>query len=612
VNHANDPHLATVLSFVATPFANGLSFAFGGGSSSASPGVPGGFNPFGFDVGGFPLFNIFSDVGSQLAQNLGQNLMPNLLQDIGRGFLEGAINAGFQYLGSAYPWLNYILDENLAAGLTEAISRDGLFTVGSRIIDRTLDTISDLAGAIVGSIPQLGDYLQSQGPLGIVNYFLDSLFGRSTLEGLLAQGETQGSGEGLIEALPCDTPECKKYPQYRLVAPQPQPLPQPLPTPMSELSFEMWDAMSQLIPMVVGLFEGVANASEISINPVTIGSSLVNPAFIFGNGFNNLVVPEGTSDSLVPSFIQDLEGHNIIQSSKKFIVTMYEKTNLFGNLFQWFSNFVAPHDEPDNVIEFLAKMAADPVYFSDVMLNRVSFDDLPAPYQQAVMAAQDFYNAWFGGLSVTLPQKVYDQLIDLEKTESGVIHSGIAFSHSGFFEPLVKALQMPKPDGSKFDVHTLINYEGPYWFSHSDIIDNPSLERIINVWGTGLDFAPPEWSIADADFKGPGGADGIDNVNIKIIGAMHNDFSYSEKYWETVQYGGKTAEQAAELKRIDQERNRKVSLFMRDLYEAALKDQTRPGQLGIFFESLKIKGAAKWENAIWKIYPEKLRDEVAL
>ncbi len=543
-----DPHLATVLSFVMTPFANGLSFAFGGGSPGISPAIQDGLDPLGFDLGANSFFGTpFSVFGSQLAQNLGQNLIPNLLQDIGQGFLEGAINAGFQYLGDSNPWLNYILDENLAAGLTQAISRDGIFTVASRIINGTLGAVSDLAGAIVQAIPDFGSLIQSEGPLGIVNLFLDSLFGRSTLEALISQDQIQSGDIG--------TPSGGSA-EYGFDIPldPSQPIPQPMPTPPIGFSSDLWNALIQLGPMIINLFgEGIANAGEIGFSPVTGAPTAITRSFIFGNGFNNEIVPESTPDNLVPPFMTKLREEGIIKTAGEFLVSMYETTNLFGNAVDWATDFLLNLEDQS---------------LWDSILQGQSSVFLPEPLR-----------SWANeGIRNHLIQEVKAKLLQLEQDKGQRTYQGIAFSHSGFFAPLMGVLEQTRPDGSYFDVHTVINYEGPFGGSRSEFIDNPNLKTIINVWGTGTlvegDYGPPKWMFENADFQGPSP---ITNVNIEIQGAWHNDFSYNPN-----DYADRTDwnEDKAKRERI----NQRTSLFMRRLYEKALDDQAVPGKLDSFLK----------------------------
>ena len=322
-------------------------------------------------------------------------------------------------------------------------------------------------------------------------------------------------------------------------------------------------------------------------------------AFIFGNGFNNQVVPVGTPDTLMPPFINNLIGDGVVNTLRTFLVTMYGPTNFVGNLLQWFSNYVIPTANLDPEVNRFATMLNDPAFFLNLMLNHVSSTDIPAALKASILDIQNSYNAYFGGLNKSLANDVFNQLINLERA-NGPISDGIAFAHSGFFEPLLKAIQTQKSDGTLFDINTIINYEGPYWLSHSDTINNPNLKRIINVWGSvGLPGgAPPTWSVANANFQGPGG---IDNVNIEIIGAMHNDFSYNPS-----DYADHTDWNDAKANR--QRINRRVNLFMRDLYQAALTDQTNPGDLNGFFDRLVKRNAAKKVNGVWQIDPDNLRD----
>ena len=108
------------------------------------------------------------------------------------------------------------------------------------------------------------------------------------------------------------------------------------------------------------------------------------------------------------------------------------------------------------------------------------------------------------------------------------------------------------------------------------------------------------WSFDNASFKGPNGQP-LNNINIEIKDARHNDFSYTPNdYADHTNWNAQKARQ--------QIVNRRTNLFMRDLYQAALADQTEPERLKGFFTSLERTGAAKYENGIWKIDPNYLRD----
>jgi len=208
-------------------------------------------------------------------------------------------------------------------------------------------------------------------------------------------------------------------------------------------------------------------------------------------------------------------------------------------------------------------------------------------------------------------------------------------THSGFFAPLLGALEKTRDDGSYFDVQTVINYEGPN-VNWNDHIDNPNLKRIINVWGTApneiietranqipgcntngsvscidpskkpvviSDFGPPsnptnllsEWSKAGFTGSAPGG---IENVNILILNARHNDFSYDATAWND-------PGNQFEPEMIAQEINRKTNKFMRLLYQFSLTDQTRPGDLRFFLENttgISFDSA----NQVWVVDPSQL------
>ena len=172
------------------------------------------------------------------------------------------------------------------------------------------------------------------------------------------------------------------------------------------------------------------------------------------------------------------------------------------------------------------------------------------------------------GIQVKLVQKVIDELDALQKTQ-GTISDGVAFAHSGFFAPFLVAMQQ-----KNYDVSTIINYEGPF-VDWDTTIQNAHLKRVINVWGTaGLfegDFGPP--FLDSAHFQG------IDNVNIEIKGAFHNDFSYNSN-----DYADRTGWGEKEIKR--ERINKVTNRFMRLLYKAAADEQATPGQLEGFLRTV--------------------------
>ena len=85
---------------------------------------------------------------------------------------------------------------------------------------------------------------------------------------------------------------------------------------------------------------------------------------------------------------------------------------------------------------------------------------------------------------------------------------------------------------------------------------------------------------------------GIENINIEIKGARHNDFVYDPTIWNTNPFPAE-----ARVKEI----NRQTNLFMRNLYKAVVDDQATPGALRGFLDSLVANGTARLENGVWKI-----------
>ncbi len=117
------------------------------------------------------------------------------------------------------------------------------------------------------------------------------------------------------------------------------------------------------------------------------------------------------------------------------------------------------------------------------------------------------------------------------------------------------------------------------------------------MWGTRFDAAPPIWSFDNANFNG---ANLAQNINIKILGAKHNDFSYSatDLRW--------TPNPDAN-KRIEREINFKTSAFMQNLYQVAKEEDFTNGSINEFLQSLVPIGAAENKNGVWEINPTKLR-----
>jgi hypothetical protein len=183
------------------------------------------------------------------------------------------------------------------------------------------------------------------------------------------------------------------------------------------------------------------------------------------------------------------------------------------------------------------------------------------------------------GLGNDLVQETIDELEALQLIK-GNIADGIAFAHSGFTAPLLAAIEK-----MRYDVQTVIIYEGPH-ANYKTFFSNPNLERIIHVRGTGIITEGDAW----VPFLGKAEFGGVENLNIEIEGAFHSDFSYNEAEWDAkiAAATGSTptaVEAQKNVLREQKERNRKVNIFMRKLYQAALTDQTRRGDLRFFLEN---------------------------
>lgn len=280
-------------------------------------------------------------------------------------------------------------------------------------------------------------------------------------------------------------------------------------------------------------------------------------SFIFGNGFENATLPEESADRLIPPFMNHLQSDGTISLLQALYIKVFETTELFGNAADWTSDIML--------------RLQDREFFKKILQGEFSIF-LPEPLRSWVNE----------GVQNDLISEIRTALNDYEQS-GGKIEEAICFSHSGFFAPFLNAIQKAKPDGSYYDIHTLINYEGPY-LEWNENIQNPNLKRVINVWGTGTllegDFGPPFLGVADFS--------GVENINIEIKGAFHNDFSYDE----TNQIN-------------DPERdliNKKTNEFMRRLYQVALEENQTPGQIELFLRntpgiSLSI------ERGVWEVDP---------
>jgi hypothetical protein len=236
-------------------------------------------------------------------------------------------------------------------------------------------------------------------------------------------------------------------------------------------------------------------------------------------------------------------------------VPLYEVTDLFGNASDWASDFLLRLDERE--------------ILKGLLEGLVSVSQLPSSLKYMIQYGIENY----------LVEEAYQKLIAQELEKGFEITDGIMFTHSGAFMPMMGAIERLKPSGAKFDVHTLINYEGVY-VDENMKIDNPSLKRIINVWGTATflgngDFGPPTLAMTNFQGANPGQ---IENINIRIIDAFHNDFSY-----DSDDYSGATTPSEQNRQHV----NEMTNIFMRKLYARAAEDQTNPGRLEEFLSGTR-------------------------
>lgn len=273
-------------------------------------------------------------------------------------------------------------------------------------------------------------------------------------------------------------------------------------------------------------------------------------AFIFANGFNNESVPENQFDNLMPPYVLDLESDGVITNSlQEYIIPLYEVTGIFGNAVDWASDFLLHLDER-NAFRMLLEGVLD------------------------IAVPQPLNNLIDYGLDNFLVDEVYAKLIAQEQAKGLEISDGIVFVHSGGLMPMVGAIERTKPNGDLFDVDTLISYEGVY-INDNMLIENPHLKRVINVWGTATflgdgDFGPPIPPMSN--FQGTTIGQ-IENINIRIIDAFHNDFSY-----DADDYSGASTPEEQDRQLV----NEMTNAFMRRLHARAAEDQYIPGRLTEF------------------------------
>ncbi len=337
--------------------------------------------------------------------------------------------------------------------------------------------------------------------------------------------------------------------------------------------------------------------------------------YLFGNGFENERRKEDTLDPLLKFYTDNLEFDDpkVITEGQKIVVDLYEFTKVAGNGLDWLGDF-----NPVFLVLLLGVLgltyvAADRII--QKVINNESLDSSASDGEKSFYQKVQDYLRKFSeqtGLGNNLVLETIRQMEALQ-AKKGKLKDAIAFVHSGATAPVLSAIEQ-----MQYDVETVLIYEGPHP-NYTAQFTNPSLKRIIHVMGSShglldssLEGDAPVPFLGWANFKNPANVD-FKNINIEIEGAWHSDYAYNAEEWDkkiAAVTGSTPTAVEADRNRIRalKERNRKVNLFMRDLYQAAYKDQTNQGLLDDFFEDLKTKGAANLESGIWKIDPTKLRD----
>lgn len=363
----------------------------------------------------------------------------------------------------------------------------------------------------------------------------------------------------------------------------------PYSNPLSAYWFasDIWTALSK---------DTTAQGSGSSV--VNQIKSAITTAFIFGNGFENKERPENTPDPLMDKYVKNVEtDNNLLSIGREMVVYLYEMTGMARNGMDWLWDF----NPALGSLIFGQNLAyADQVIQTVVNQSSLSF---PASVQPFFESVQNFFRQFseYTGLGNNLVQEVIEELDKLQISQ-GRIKDGIVFAHSGFTAPILTAIEQ-----KIYDVDTVIIYEGPHP-NYQTQFTNPNLKRIIHVMGSNHgvlnSFQEGDATVPFlgwAEFSDPASA-GFENINIEIADAFHTDYSYnSDSYKPGGEFYGATLERETI--------NRKVNLFMRDLYKAALDDQQTPGELNSFFLRLEAFGAATKSEGRWKIDPSRLRNQ---
>ena len=301
---------------------------------------------------------------------------------------------------------------------------------------------------------------------------------------------------------------------------------------------------------------------------------------LFGNGFENETRAEDTPDPLMEDYIYDLEKTDgLIAEANKIVVYLYEMTKVAMNAIDWTLDFNLP----------LVTAISPIVTLIDRLITGLAGNNSVDGAAQSTLLRR--IQEHFGkladntGLGNNLVVEVIRSIEKLQ-SEKGRLKDAITFAHSGFTAPVLTAIE-----AMQYDVDTVLVYEGPHP-DYKTHFTNPNLRQIIHVMGSNHGIAD---SILEGDAPVPfldwaeftGTHPDFRNINIEIKGAFHNDYSYDEAYWlskiaNTVGRTPLEQEINRQLVRKEQERNRRVNIFMRRLYEFASSDQSSPGDLEQF------------------------------
>jgi hypothetical protein len=109
------------------------------------------------------------------------------------------------------------------------------------------------------------------------------------------------------------------------------------------------------------------------------------------------------------------------------------------------------------------------------------------------------------------------------------------------------------------------------------------------------------------------GPEYIETINIKILGARHNDFTYKDYKTDAngfdlphIPENELWNRNAYEPERIAREINFKTNKFMRELYKASKDEEDLPGTIEHFLIDLENREIAALENDVWVIDARKL------